>query len=57
MSETLLPKHIAIIPDGNRRWAAASGINKIEGHLAGYKAMVSLIDEADDQVYTIQPVK
>ena len=46
MNDSLLPNHIAIIPDGNRRWASARGINKIEGHIAGYNAMVSLIDEA-----------
>jgi len=26
-----LPKHIGIIPDGNRRWAASKGIPKIKG--------------------------
>ncbi len=33
----LLPKHIAIIPDGNRRWAKARGLTTKEGHQAGYE--------------------
>lgn len=30
-----LPKHIGIIPDGNRRWAQAHGLNKEEGYNQG----------------------
>lgn len=30
-----LPKHIAIIMDGNRRWAKAKGLSTKEGHKAG----------------------
>ena len=26
-----LPKHIGIIPDGNRRWADSNGMPKIKG--------------------------
>ncbi|MEK7497009.1 MAG: polyprenyl diphosphate synthase [Patescibacteria group bacterium] len=29
--------HIAIIVDGNRRWAKAQNLPTLEGHLAGYK--------------------
>lgn len=32
-----VPNHIAIIPDGNRRWAEAQGLNAWEGHLEGVK--------------------
>ncbi|PIQ73256.1 di-trans,poly-cis-decaprenylcistransferase [Candidatus Roizmanbacteria bacterium CG11_big_fil_rev_8_21_14_0_20_36_8] len=32
MSKNLLPKHIAIIPDGNRRWAKSRGKSALEGH-------------------------
>ncbi len=31
----LIPRHIAIIPDGNRRWAKAKGLEPWEGHEAG----------------------
>lgn len=32
-----LPKHIAIIMDGNRRWAKNNGLSTKEGHKAGSK--------------------
>lgn len=42
------PKHIAIIPDGNRRWAQARGKPGIEGHAyaSRYEHLRSLLDEA-----------
>lgn len=30
-----LPKHVAIVPDGNRRWAKRNGLPVIEGHRKG----------------------
>ncbi|KAB3529205.1 undecaprenyl diphosphate synthase family protein [Alkaliphilus serpentinus] len=30
-----VPKHIGVIPDGNRRWAANLGLNKAEGYDKG----------------------
>ncbi|HEX8808358.1 MAG TPA: polyprenyl diphosphate synthase, partial [Xanthobacteraceae bacterium] len=33
--ERLLPRHIAIIMDGNGRWAAARGLPRPAGHKAG----------------------
>jgi len=32
-----LPRHVAIIMDGNGRWAEARGLSRIEGHRAGAK--------------------
>lgn len=32
IDKTKLPKHIAIIMDGNRRWAKSRGLNPIKGH-------------------------
>jgi len=32
-----IPKHIALIPDGNRRWADGKGMVPWEGHAAGIK--------------------
>ena len=34
-----LPKHIAIIMDGNRRWAKQRGLSTREGHKAGARAL------------------
>ena len=33
----IIPKHIVIIPDGNRRWAEAHGLSSLEGHKKGLK--------------------
>ncbi len=36
-----LPNHIAIIMDGNRRWAQQRGLPSLEGHRAGLKILRS----------------
>lgn len=41
-----LPRHLVIIPDGNRRWATARGLAPWEGHEAGAKNTERLIREA-----------
>lgn len=33
----LMPKHVGIIMDGNRRWAEAKGLSPLKGHDKGYK--------------------
>ena len=35
---TIIPNHIAIILDGNRRWARARGLPTLAGHKAGFEA-------------------
>lgn len=35
--EKKIPYHVAIITDGNRRWARKRGFPPLQGHLAGYK--------------------
>lgn len=37
------PKHIAIIPDGNRRWARSKGLNPSTGHYFGYEKMKDVL--------------
>lgn len=44
----LLPQHVAIIPDGNRRWATERGQEPWEGHQAGAKVTEELIKAARD---------
>lgn len=39
---TVLPNHIAMILDGNRRWARARGLEPWKGHFYGYKAVNAL---------------
>ncbi len=38
-----LPKHVAIIPDGNRRWAVKRGLPTLIGHKKGFDAATKVI--------------
>jgi len=40
-----LPRHIAIIMDGNGRWARSRGLPRIEGHRRGVKSVRSVVEE------------
>lgn len=39
---TVVPNHIAIILDGNRRWARSRGLPTLEGHKAGFTAGLTI---------------
>jgi len=39
-----LPRHLAIIMDGNGRWAKQKGLPRIAGHKAGVKALQKIVD-------------
>lgn len=41
-----MPKHLAIIMDGNGRWAEKKGKNRIQGHSHGVKAVQVVVEEA-----------
>ncbi|MBF0439115.1 MAG: di-trans,poly-cis-decaprenylcistransferase [Magnetococcales bacterium] len=43
-----LPRHIAIVMDGNRRWAKAHYLPKIEGHRRGVKAVRRTVEACLD---------
>ena len=43
-----LPKHVAIIMDGNRRWAKERGLPAIEGHRRGILALREITRAASD---------
>lgn len=43
-----MPKHIAIILDGNRRWAKRNLIMKVEGHFRGADAVEKLLDWCEE---------
>ncbi len=42
------PRHVALIMDGNRRWARARGLDEVEGHRAGVEAIKPIIKRAFD---------
>jgi undecaprenyl diphosphate synthase len=43
---TELPRHVAIIMDGNRRWARARGVSELDGHAAGVEAIREVLRHA-----------
>ena len=59
------PKHIGIIPDGNRRWALAKGMGKQEGYAYGLDPGIKLlrlakaqgIEEISDYGFTMDNCK
>ena len=40
----MLPRHVAFIMDGNRRWAKERKLNKLEGHRAGVKTVRETVE-------------
>jgi undecaprenyl diphosphate synthase len=43
-----IPRHVAIIMDGNGRWAAARGLPRVEGHRRGVEALRKTVRAAGD---------
>lgn len=43
-----IPKHVAIIMDGNGRWAKAHGVPRLMGHNAGMNAMKEIVRTASN---------
>jgi undecaprenyl diphosphate synthase len=43
------PRHVAIIMDGNRRWAAGRGLPSIAGHVQGVEAIRPIVKLAPDR--------
>ncbi len=42
-----MPRHVAIIMDGNGRWARQRGLQRIEGHRKGVQNVLRIIDAAN----------
>jgi undecaprenyl diphosphate synthase len=38
-----VPQHVAIVMDGNGRWANAKGLTRVEGHKAGEEALLDVV--------------
>lgn len=43
-----LPRHIAVIMDGNGRWAVRQGRERVEGHRAGAQSVIEIVDACVD---------
>ncbi|MCQ2975022.1 MAG: isoprenyl transferase [Bacteroidales bacterium] len=43
-----IPKHVAVIMDGNGRWAKKKNLQRLEGHYAGAKAARNIVEAASE---------
>ena len=43
-----LPRHVAVIMDGNGRWAKGKGLGRLLGHQRGYRALRDVLLAASD---------
>ncbi len=48
LSPKSIPRHVAIIMDGNGRWAQARGLSRLEGHRAGLDACRAVVRAAHE---------
>ena len=59
VSPTFIPRHVAIIMDGNGRWAKARGLDRSEGHVAGVDSLREAVTSASpprsDDVGSLAP--
>src|SRR5882757_7302463 len=56
IGDIAVPRHVAIIMDGNGRWAAARGLPRGEGHRRGVEALrrtVRVVGELGIQILTL----
>lgn len=44
----MVPKHVAIIPDGNRRWADRQNFNGESGHRQGADSLITIVKAAKE---------
>lgn len=49
MSDRIRPRHVAIIADGNRRWARERGLPVIAGHIQGVETIRPIVRLARDR--------
>ena len=48
LDEARIPQHVAVIMDGNGRWAKKRALNRLKGHKAGIEAVRETIRCAND---------
>jgi undecaprenyl diphosphate synthase len=46
LSRDKLPRHVAVIMDGNGRWAQGRGLPRIEGHRRGVRSVRATVEES-----------
>src|SRR3989344_3413827 len=44
----IVPQHVVIIPDGNRRWAKKHGLSPLEGHKKGLDTALKVVRGSRD---------
>jgi undecaprenyl diphosphate synthase len=49
VADRTLPRHVAIIMDGNGRWAAARGMPRIKGHEAGAESVNEIVRDCRER--------
>lgn len=47
LNKDRMPVHVAVIMDGNGRWAKQKNLPRMAGHNAGMKAMKKIVDHSD----------
>ena len=47
LNKERMPEHVAVIMDGNGRWAKKKGVPRLAGHNAVMKAMKKIVDHSD----------
>ena len=48
-TELKMPEHIAVIMDGNGRWASKRGMPRVAGHNAGMKSVEEIVRTCSDE--------
>ena len=48
LDPTRIPRHVAVVMDGNGRWAQRQGLKRTEGHAAGEEALFDTVDGSLD---------
>jgi undecaprenyl diphosphate synthase len=48
LDRSRIPRHVAIVMDGNGRWAAQRGLPRTKGHEAGERALYDVVEGALD---------
>ncbi len=43
LAPAAIPNHVAVVMDGNGRWANRRGLTRIEGHRAGEAALLDVV--------------